>query len=284
MRIVYALVLLSVLSALAAAEVVEEEKDPAAIFGKFTLWSLVAAYAIYHLGKKSYSKRAYIVSMLLSLLIAGFLLGSEPSSVGVIQDTVLMLANNTIFPPRFVGLAVFLGFIAVAGRIFCGVCCPFGILQELSSRLGLNKVKLPNKAADAVRAAVFVTMVAVTLILSTSFFEPVNPFSVFKREVLTMQFDHVEMTAVASGIFSIILSVFVYRPFCRLACPYGFLANLGSKKARYVLSRDDRCIECKKCENVCPTGQAGRGHPHTECYYCRKCIEVCPTQAIVLKK
>jgi ferredoxin-type protein NapH len=269
------------LSTLVNAEVVSEEKNPVAIFGKFILWFAISAYTITALKRKSLSSKAYYLMIVLSLLIAGFLLGSDPSSVGVIQDTLVMLATNQIFLPRFIGLAVFLLFIVVAGRIFCGVCCPFGILQELASRIGLNKIKLPNKLANIVRGIFFLAMVAFTFLIGTSFFEAITPFSIFKSETLKGQLTN---NAPLVGVFFIITAVFLYRPFCRLMCPYGFIANLFTNKARFVLARDDKCINCGACVRACPTQQADRGNLHKECYYCRRCIQFCPTQAIYLKK
>ena len=269
------------LSTLVNAEVVSEEKNPVAIFGKFIIWFVISAYTITALRKKTLSSKAYYLMVILSLLIAGFLLGADPSSVGVIQDTLVMLASNQIFLPRFVGLAVFLLFIVIAGRIFCGVCCPFGILQELISRRGLNKIKLPNKLANIVRGIFFLAMVAYTFLFGISFFDPISPFSIFKSETLQGQLTN---NAPFVGIFFIFAAILVYRPFCRLMCPYGFIANLFTNKALFVLARDDKCINCGACVRACPTQQADRGNPHKECYYCRRCIQVCPTQAIYLKK
>jgi polyferredoxin len=270
-----------ILSSLANGEVVSEEKNPLAIFGKFILWFAISAYTISALRTKRLSSKAYYLMLVLSLLIAGFLLGADPSSVGVIQDTLVMLAKNQIFMPRFVGLGVFLLFIVVAGRLFCGICCPFGILQELASRLGPNKIKLPNKSANIVRGLFFLAMVLYTFAFTTSFFEPITPFSIFNSETLK---GNLTNNAPLVGLFLLFAAMLVYRPFCRLMCPYGFIANIFTNKARLVLARDDKCIDCGACVRACPTQQAERGNPHKECYYCIRCIRVCPAQAILLKR
>jgi polyferredoxin len=68
----------------------------------------------------------------------------------------------------------------------------------------------------------------------------------------------------------------LYRPFCRLVCPYGALLSLAAGKSLLRLHRTGACIDCKKCENACPTDEAKRGDAKAECYLCGRCKDVCP--------
>jgi NAD-dependent dihydropyrimidine dehydrogenase PreA subunit len=53
-----------------------------------------------------------------------------------------------------------------------------------------------------------------------------------------------------------------------------------------LLYHTDRCINCKRCTQVCPHGVFTEGHDHVElvrpaaCMECGACAQNCPVQAI----
>jgi formate hydrogenlyase subunit 6/NADH:ubiquinone oxidoreductase subunit I len=85
----------------------------------------------------------------------------------------------------------------------------------------------------------------------------------------------------------ILASLFVYRPFCQLICPFGLyswlLENAAINRIRIL---EERCIKCQSCVRNCPTQamegiyQAKRKHFLPDCWSCGVCTEVCPTNAI----
>jgi len=89
----------------------------------------------------------------------------------------------------------------------------------------------------------------------------------------------------------VLLSVFVYRPFCQLICPFGLyswvLENLAFNKVRID---EKKCTKCGKCVSSCPT-EAMKGiysykrkHFLPDCWSCGICIGACPTGAIEYKR
>ena len=78
----------------------------------------------------------------------------------------------------------------------------------------------------------------------------------------------------------VVISAFVYRPFCRLACPYGALLSLAAIKGRFKLRRNESCINCKKCKEACPTNEVGWTDLKQECYMCNRCKEACPVNGM----
>ena len=100
--------------------------------------------------------------------------------------------------------------------------------------------------------------------------------------------------AVLAVIVAIIaLSGFQERFWCRNLCPYGALLGLLSRFARlrhYI--RMDGCIHCKKCEiqsrhgcyeNLDRKATGEVTHAITECIQCFRCETICPTDVIQIK-
>jgi polyferredoxin len=79
---------------------------------------------------------------------------------------------------------------------------------------------------------------------------------------------------VAAGI--ILISVFVYRPLCRILCPFGVLFSVFAEFSVFRLRRTKTCIGCNKCEKVCPASTAGEHDSKRECYLCGRCTDACP--------
>lgn len=80
----------------------------------------------------------------------------------------------------------------------------------------------------------------------------------------------------------LILSVLIYRPFCKYLCPLGAVYSVFNKVSvfRYQVDRE-KCISCGVCADVCgmqvnPLKDAN----HAECIRCGACKKACPAKAI----
>ena len=80
----------------------------------------------------------------------------------------------------------------------------------------------------------------------------------------------------------LLLSVVIYRPFCKYLCPLGGIYSFFNKLAFYRMGIDPSlCIHCGKCEKVCPMNvPVLKDQNHPECIRCGKCKNACPTGAI----
>ena len=171
-------------------------------------------------------------------------------------------------------LFVFVVLAFVFGRAFCGYVCPIGAIQELIYQLPLRKLKIRNKNITvAIRFIFFIAFMVVLFVSSVGLLKYLGLRDFFYWNASSAFF--------YAFLALLITSVFVYRPFCRFLCPYGVLLSLAAIKSRFKLLRTDDCIDCGKCEKVCPTNEAARGDLKQECYLCNRCKEVCPNNAIV---
>jgi len=196
------------------------------------------------------------------------------------QFQVLVLGNikQLEAPVQIVllGLILFIILTFIFGRIFCGYLCPIGALQEIVYVIPVKKLKIKNKTLPIVIRLIFL----IVFVISGVF---------FSMRLLTFfgfyDFFNLNISSIFFYIFLalLVVSIFVYRPFCRFFCPYGALLSLASIKNLFRLKRNDRCVDCKKCETICPTNEAGRADLKQECYLCNRCKDVCPVDAIEYK-
>jgi polyferredoxin len=175
-----------------------------------------------------------------------------------------------------IGLTIVFVLTLVLGRFFCGYLCPVGAVQEIVYHTHVPKTNPRQKNAFmAVRALFFVVFLVMAFLLSASLLAwfGIRDFFYLSLTAGTFVFIIVEL-----------LSMTLYRPFCRLVCPYGALLSLGSWKSLFRIQRTDACIECKKCERACPTDEAKRDDGKAECYLCGRCVDACPTTGALIYK
>jgi polyferredoxin len=80
----------------------------------------------------------------------------------------------------------------------------------------------------------------------------------------------------------VVLSVFVFRVFCRFLCPLGALYGFFCRLAVLGIKLDKtKCTDCGLCVSVCKM-DIKRVGDH-ECISCGACISVCPSKAISWK-
>ncbi|MCK4757645.1 MAG: 4Fe-4S binding protein [Thermoplasmata archaeon] len=198
-------------------------------------------------------------SPMLPIQLQAFILGDSPQGVPIAM--------------ALFGIIIFIVLALVLGRFFCGYLCPIGAVQELAYSIPVKKLKIENKKAMmAFRLFFLLSIIVAGVVFTANVLGYIGVGNFFLLSVSTIPF------WLFAGI--VVLSIFVYRPFCRLACPYGTLLSLSSAKGIFKLRRNDKCIKCKKCEKACPTSEAGAEDMKMECYMCYRCLEVCPVDAI----
>jgi polyferredoxin len=155
----------------------------------------------------------------------------------------------------------------VVGRTFCGTICPVGSLQELAYAVPGKKIVIRRtEIPELIRLVLFIaTVIAAIFVIDLMEFTVLYDFF-----SLTLSVGFV----VAAGI--ILLSVVVYRPICRILCPFGVLFSLFAEFSLFRLRRTETCINCRKCEKACPARTAGADDGKRECYLCGRCTSACP--------
>ena len=188
----------------------------------------------------------------------------------------------------------------VLGRFICGFLCPFGFFQELLHKIPLPKLKAPQKLDRVLRW--FKYAILALLVLLPIFVT--NPYGIappyfcqwicpagtleggipllLKNDGLRKMVGFLFNWKLSILIFIVLLSMFIYRPFCKYLCPLGAFYALFNRVSLYRMEIDTKkCIGCKACERSCPM-QVGIlvNCNGGECIRCGKCSDACPADAI----
>ena len=125
------------------------------------------------------------------------------------------------------------------GRTFCGQLCPVGSQQELAYAIPCWKwVMYSPVVFDMIRLVVFIGTI-------------VAPLYFINLMAFTGLYDRFSLT-VSALVFVvaciILVSVFLYRPVCRIVCHFGVMFFLFVKFSWLRLRRTGACNYCRKYE------------------------------------
>ncbi|MCF7792536.1 MAG: 4Fe-4S binding protein [Candidatus Cloacimonetes bacterium] len=268
----------------------EGAKDWKKILVKFVLWFIFLVLIFFLLRNNAIDSERRKWLYFVAVVIFGIFLGADPGPMGTVKDTIVLFGQvKIIFPPRLFAMTLFLITVVLANKFICSWGCQVGTLQDLNFRINRRKhepiipqFKLSFAFTNTVRIVFFIVFTAAAFIWAFDLVEEFDPFKIFKPATLA-----------AYGIFFLgilfLLSIFVYRPWCHLFCPFGLLGWVLEKISIYKIKVNYRkCIACGNCAESCPSSVMEailrRDRIIPDCFSCGTCVEVCPTNAISFDK
>jgi NAD-dependent dihydropyrimidine dehydrogenase PreA subunit len=235
-----------------------------------------------------YPRFPFIMILMISVIISGFWLGKSPNPmeglVKVFKSVVGLYPDVWV---KVLALAFFLLLVVVGNKIICGWACPFGALQELIYSLPflkkIKRKKLPFWFANSIRGGLFVLMILFLFGFIGGkkgfvIYHHINPFNLFNMDF--EPFGVVLMLTVA-----LVLGFGLYRPFCQLVCPFGFVSWLFEKiSLNRIRVNHQKCTRCGACIQACPNhaakGLVDQKKLAADCFSCMRCLNKCPVDAI----
>lgn len=266
------------------------------------LWCQVAFTALSNGYVRGFAKGEIFTGASKSVCVPGLNCYSCPGALGScpIGSLQAVIGSRKFqFSFYIIGFLMMVG--AICGRFVCGWLCPFGLVQDLLYKIpGVKKLrKLPG---DRVLKWLKYGILAVFVILLPMFAVDIvgqgSPW--FCKYICPSGtlLGGLPLTAVNSGLRSaigwlytwkvailvvlLVLSVFVYRPFCRYLCPLGAIYAPFNKFALYRFRvEEDKCTACGKCQRACKLDIPVWKNPNSaECIRCGDCRRACPHGAI----
>lgn len=222
-------------------------------------------------------------------------LGSCP--IGATQAVIA--SRNYSFSFYLTGFFLIIG--ALLGRFVCGWLCPFGLIEDLLYKIPAGKKITAVRGDRYLRFLKYGILLVFVILLPMFILDIVGqgePWfckwicpsgTLFAGWPLVLLNEGIR--GAAGFLFAwkslilmvlIVLSVIIYRPFCKYLCPLGAIYGLFNPISlyRYRIDRD-KCTNCKECQKVCRMNIRVSEKPNSaECIRCGDCISVCKTNAL----
>ncbi|WP_412555549.1 4Fe-4S binding protein [Shimia sp. MIT1388] len=178
--------------------------------------------------------------------------------------------------------ATLIGFVLWGRGLFCGWLCPFGALQEFAHHLGrVLRVPqiIPNARWDArLKYLKYVVLAGLFALLFTApaALDKAIEVEPFKTAITTFFVREWYYVAYAAGL--LVLSMVLFKGFCRYLCPLGALMAIGGLlRGRDWIARRIECgSPCQLCRVKCSYGAIKKSGAvaYSECFQCLDCVTI----------
>ena len=224
-------------------------------------------------------------------------------------------SSTFVAPPMYYFAFYVVGFLmlvgALCGRLVCGFLCPFGLIQDLIYKIPVpKKMKIRTFPGDKpLRYLKYFFLVVFVIILpllyeaNPFFCKYICPSGMLIGGIPLMSFGslfgnigqgtgtgitswaeagNLTILKLAIMTFLLVLSIFIYRPFCKYVCPLGAIYSFFNRISLYRYSVDEaKCTHCGACKHACRMGVDITKTPNSlDCIRCGDCKAACPHHAI----
>lgn len=217
----------------------------------------------------------------------------------------------------FAVIGFFFIFGSLFGRFVCGWLCPFGLVQDLLHKISVPEKEQRKEQEDTtvkgfrwsilfrkrkqlpghtiLKYGKYVVLVGLVLVGSSFLFTGFAKVPAFCKFLcpsgtlmgaVPLLGVNLQLRSQIGGLFwwkfgllaaLLVLSVFVYRPFCQYLCPlgaiYGWFNRFSLVQIRW--EKDD-CVDCGACQKACPVNlKPQQISVSPECIKCGKCVSAC---------
>ena len=197
------------------------------------------------------------------------------------------------------GFLIFVG--ALVGRFVCGFLCPFGLIQDLLHKIPFPKKLKTFRGDKLLRKLKYVILILFVILLpmfltdilgqgAPYFCKLICPAGTLEGGIPLVLLNPVMRNAIGwlyawknvLLIVIVLLSIVIYRPFCKYLCPLGAIYSVFNPISvfRYRVDKE-KCTGCGACTRACKMNcNPVKNANDPECIRCGLCKKACPTGAV----
>lgn len=219
--------------------------------------------------------------LLAAVVILGFYRGG-PGIISSFQNAFLFFIGAH---GKWTAMVLFLGVIVLTyfqGKVFCGWICYLGAIQEF---LYIGKIKIlqterAQKIMRIMRYVILGILFAQLAISQSIEWSKIGPFKVIFNLYSPNNTGYILLAIL------LVSSLFIHRPFCKVACPAGLIFGWVTKiPGASVLGITNSCAGCKICDTACEIRAITREGKtskldNQECIMCGECMSDCKIKSI----
>ena len=175
-----------------------------------------------------------------------------------------------------------LGFVLWGRGLFCGWLCPFGALQEFAHHIGrvlrLPQIEPSHAWDERLKWLKYLVLAALVLLMFTAPARLDKAIEVepFKTAITTFFIREWYYVAYAVGL--LLVSMVLFKGFCRYVCPLGAVMAIGGVlRGRKWIERRAECgSPCQLCKVKCGYGAIKKTGEivYSECFQCLECVTI----------
>ena len=174
------------------------------------------------------------------------------------------------------------GFVLWGRGLFCGWLCPFGALQEFAHHIGrllrIPQIEPSAEWDDRLKWIKYLVLAIMVFLLFTAPARLDKAIEVepFKTAITTFFIREWYYVAYAVGL--LLLSMVLFKGFCRYVCPLGAVMAIGGLlRGRKWIDRRAECgSPCQLCKVKCSYGAIKKTGEiqYSECFQCLDCVTI----------
>lgn len=251
--------------------------------------------------------RIFLSTIFLIASLGWLFIGPEINPMAIIS------VKSQIIPSAFAATIGATAFWLVAtfvfGRLYCSSVCPVGTLQDISiwarRFFRLRPFRYRSSVGGKRARLTILVCYLICLVTSTLAFAWISePWTILQSTAGLVRLDasittwgsHYSWARLAGGISvgaivsALILLIYLVwavidgRRFCNEFCPIGTALGIVTEySVMHIEINPDKCINCMKCEEICPSHcvkVVSRYVDNARCVRCFNCLKVCPNDAI----